>query len=211
MLDPGEKSASLCFSCFSSLEVNEVIFRIPIPYRRRNQEKIFILGAGTRYDSAPAAKVIHALKYEGCYPIAKSLAKLIFRHMERSGLMQLIIREEFIIVPIPLHRRRLMDRGYNQAELIGKELSFLTGMPIANLLVRTRLTKEQAKISDQKERMDNTKDCFSPDRRSNISPKGKKILLIDDVFTTGATMFEATKCLYRSGAQLVIGLAAAKA
>ncbi len=211
LTDPKEKSLSLCLSCFSSLEVNENFFRIPLPYHREKSGGVFILGAGTRYDSPFAAKIIHSLKYEDCFLLAKPLAELIFRHLERSGLARLIEREEFIITSVPLHRRRLIDRGYNQAELIGRELSLLTGLPIADLLLRTRPTMEQAKISDPEERMKNAKGCFSINSKSKSSPSGKRILLVDDVFTTGATMFEAAKCLYRFGARLVVGLAAAKA
>ena len=211
LVDSKEKSLSLCLSCFSSLEINENFFRIPLPYQREKSGGVFILGAGTSYDSPFAAKVIHSLKYEDCFLLAKPLAELIFRHLERSGLARLIGREEFIITPIPLHRRRLIDRGYNQAELIGRELSLRTGLPVADLLLRTRPTMEQAKISDPKERIKNAKGCFSINNKSKSSPLGKKILLVDDVFTTGATMFEAAKCLYRFGARLVVGLAAAKA
>lgn len=98
-----------------------------------------------------------------------------------------------IICPIPLHNQRLSERGYNQAELLCRYLSVTT--PIKHILKRTKHTYAQSELSKQG-RLKNVKDAFSCD----IELSGKRVLIVDDVLTTGATLNEAAKTLKQAGA-----------
>jgi ComF family protein len=103
-----------------------------------------------------------------------------------------------LIIPIPLHYTRLLKRRYNQSALLAKELSKLSGIKTDyGSVVRHKRTKPQVQFSGSA-RHRNVKDAFSVKRPINI--KGKRIILIDDVMTTGSTLSECAKALLSSGA-----------
>jgi ComF family protein len=109
-----------------------------------------------------------------------------------------VLPDTDIIIPVPLHRWRLLRRRYNQAAIIGQALAKETGKTfIADGLIRTRATPTQGHLK-AKERAQNVKKAFSLHPRRNVA--GKKILLIDDVYTTGATVRECVKILIKAGA-----------
>ena len=102
------------------------------------------------------------------------------------------------LVPVPLHFLKRWKRGFNQSEEIAKEVSKLTKIPILKKVKRIRNTKSQTKLS-RKERMLNVKGAF----RVDISLKGKRLAIIDDVITTGATTLELAIMLYKKDAEKV--------
>ncbi len=113
-----------------------------------------------------------------------------------------------LIVPIPLTKKKLSERGYNQTELMAKELRFMLNVPYENVLVKKSDTVEQKSLSAS-QRRENLRGVFT------VSPKaadiaGKRILLIDDVCTTGSTLSEASEVLKEAGAKTVIAAAFAK-
>lgn len=113
-----------------------------------------------------------------------------------------------LIVPIPLHFTRLIKRRYNQSALLAKELSKLTQIPTdMTSVVRHRRTKPQVKFSG-KARVENVKDAFSVKHPQRI--KGRRVVLIDDVFTTGSTFNECAKALLKAGAKSVDYLSLAR-
>lgn len=104
------------------------------------------------------------------------------------------------IVPIPLHKRRKRQRGYNQAGIIAKEIGEQTGLPVLdNLLVRSVYTRPQKELND-KERKNNLKNAFKIGQ-NNVQLE--RILLVDDIFTTGSTMDGAAEVLKEAGASEV--------
>jgi len=113
-----------------------------------------------------------------------------------------------ILVPVPLHRKRLRERGYNQSSLLAKELGSLTKLPVIDdCLVRRRYTPPQARTTTVDERHSNVLDAFAcRDQRL----KGKEALLIDDVSTSGATLNACAAALKASGATTVWGLVLAR-
>ena len=119
------------------------------------------------------------------------LAELIW---ERTDLCN----QEFdFIVPIPLHWTRYAWRWYNQSECMAQVLSEKSGKPIAHILKRIRATAFQAGLS-YVQRVDNLKDAFSLISEDDLQKyKGKKLLLVDDVLTTGTTLYEAGRCLVK--------------
>jgi ComF family protein len=144
------------------------------------------------YDSA-AGEAVRLLKYSGKTIMAKPVANLMIKAMPVFFGME----DYDYIVPVPLHKKRKQKRGYNQAELIGEELSKATGIPIeTHSLVRTFNTPPQVNLP-YKDRQANVKGHFDVIDSSGIA--GKRILLVDDVLTTGATVNESANILLRKG------------
>jgi len=140
----------------------------------------------------PLRSLIHLYKYSGMKPLARTLAAL----MERA----ISIDEHFdAVVPVPLHWRRQWDRGFNQAELLARHIAKRRGIPVLQALRRKRATATQAGLASAGRRR-NVAGAFvlrsTPDERL----KNGKILLIDDVMTTGATASACASALKRGGA-----------
>ncbi|MEO0114038.1 MAG: ComF family protein [candidate division WOR-3 bacterium] len=154
--------------------------------------------------SHPLLPLIHAFKYQG----KKSLAKIFGKAL--TGLINSdpILKQADGLVPIPLHPARLRERGFNQAELLGIEIAKLTGIPLINALRRQRNTKSQTKLAIT-ERISNMQGAFGVQDASVIYQK--KVILIDDVITTGATLASAAKTLFENGVSGVFGLVIARA
>ncbi len=113
-----------------------------------------------------------------------------------------------VLVPVPLHRRRLRERGYNQSSLLARELGKLISLPVEDdYLVRQKHALPQARTSNINERKSNVADAFiCHDHRL----RGRQVLLIDDVSTSGATLDACAAVLKAAGAASVWGLALAR-
>lgn len=111
------------------------------------------------------------------------------------------------LVPVPLHFYRKNWRGFNQAEEIAKEIGKKMNLESEDLLVRSKMTKQQSLSVGKKDREKNVKGVFKVKEGSSV--KGKNILIVDDVFNTGASMKECVQILKRGGAGQVWGLALA--
>ncbi len=114
-----------------------------------------------------------------------------------------------ILVPVPLHRYRENWRGFNQAEVIAKEMA-RGKISVVMALKRIKATSQQANITDKRARIENIKGGFQVEKEKLPELKGKKVILIDDVFTSGATMRECTKELKKAGVKQVWGLVLAR-
>ncbi len=149
----------------------------------------------------PARELIRALKYDGRTSIAGDLAALVAPHVRvavPSGIDA--------VVPVPLHRTRRRERGFNQAELIALSLARLLDLPvIPGALVRARSTRSQARLG-RREREVNVRGAFLGVRALT---RGRRLLLLDDVVTTGATMRAARDALAEADASSVACLAVA--
>lgn len=170
------------------------------------------------YQDLVLKKALWMLKYRGVKQLAKPLAELIqervWKKLETAApdiaLRSQGGRGDWIIVPIPLSWVKLKHRGYNQAELIARHLfnsqdNILWG---GGLLSKIRETRSQVEVKDKEERLANVVGSFKAEKPELI--KGKKIILVDDVFTTGATMSEAKKILMSAGAKKVVGVVVAR-
>ena len=155
-------------------------------------------------------KLIYALKYRfvalAADPLAELLADSISHHP--FPLPDLVI-------PVPLHPRRLRYRGFNQAEVIGRKLItlLLPGSPIpvrTDLLRRVRFTKPQIKTDSKKEREINLSTAFEVSLETAGPLVGKNIWLIDDISTTGSTLDECARTLKSAGAKTVWGVVIAR-
>ena len=135
-----------------------------------------------------------------------------FKHADRLENVPLFARwmyaatqsrlaEVEVIVPVPLHWRRLVQRRYNQASLLAQGLGRLACLPVeVSLLRRVRATASQGEMVSARARLKNVANVFSVSDRYRGLLKGKKVLLVDDVLTTGATTNACSKALLRAGA-----------
>lgn len=149
--------------------------------------------------------LVHRLKYGD----RTDLAPMMARWMWRAG--QEALAQADAIVPVPLHRWRLFSRQYNQSAELGRALAQLSGKPmVSSVLVRIKRTQKQVGLS-AKGRADNVKGAFKVLERRRDAVLGRKLVLIDDVYTTGATVNAASRALKRAGAAEVTVLTFAMA
>lgn len=176
-----------------------------------------------RRRSPPFCTLRAAWSYDG--PIGEVIRALKFRRLDYLGahlareLRELAADEEGgwdLVVPVPLHWLRRWRRGYNQAERVARPLARLLGVPCAELLRRRRATRPQTGLA-REERLANPRGAFA--LRGGLARavrgwrhrlEGRRVLLVDDVVTTGATLRAAAEVLRRAGAREVVALAAAR-
>jgi ComF family protein len=149
------------------------------------------------YDGSLRA-IVHALKYDGRRSLARPLANM----MRRSGEDVLVSAD--VVVPVPLHRSRMRERGFNQA----RDMAHHLGVPLVQALERTRATATQADLPASK-RHANVRGAFRLARR--VSVEGAIVVLVDDVSTTGATLEACATALLDAGAKEVRAITAARA
>jgi len=147
-------------------------------------------------------KAVHELKYKHLKALSFCLAELLAEYLKEHTL------PGEILVPVPLHPRRLRERGYNQSLLISRDLGKLIMMPVLdNCLARVKEVQAQVKTAAVEERWSNVIDAFiCQDDRVN----DKRIILIDDVCTSGATLESCAVALKKQGAISVWGLTIAR-
>lgn len=146
----------------------------------------------------PVNQAIYAFKYQNLRIYGKTFGTEMAEHYENY------LRKKTVdlIVPIPLHRKRKRRRGYNQAQILAKELSVHTGIPMdESVLKRVRETKPQKELDDKGRRI-NIRGAFAVTHPVT----GRRIVLVDDIYTTGSTLDEAAKVLRRAGAEKVFFL-----
>ncbi len=149
-------------------------------------------------------RLIYRFKYESLIKeLSFIFSKLIIAHFRAIGLNKDFFKD-FLIISIPLHIKRKKWRGFNQAEEIAKYISSYLKIPIIKkVLIRIKNTKPQTETENREKRKTNIKNAFKCSNSSSI--KGKNILLIDDIYTSGATMEEAAQTLKRAGAKRIWG------
>jgi ComF family protein len=153
----------------------------------------------------PSQHIAHALKYQDYKSFGVELGKQI------GGLVRDWNVETDIIIPVPLHRIKHRERGYNQSEFIAQGIASIIGKPIiVDAVRRTRNTQTQTKLNLE-ERYKNMKDAFGT--LPGVSKKlyGKTCLLVDDIITTGATTNSCAREILTAGAKCVIAASAALA
>ena len=152
----------------------------------------------------PIRDLIHSFKYNQRTHLRHPLA---FLTLETAREVVTDLAPQ-LIVPVPLHRSRIRQRGFNQAVLLGRTLSLQLNLPLLpGTLIRTRSTEPQINLSATERRV-NVKGAFTVNKPDQIA--GKRILLLDDVMTTGSTMNECARELKNAGAAMVIAATIAR-
>ncbi len=210
------RHGAMCHNCFSKIRwisdpkcskcgypfpanIDRNAKRLLCPDCLVNKSKIDWMRAATVYDDGSKG-IILPFKHAG---------KINFKGMISNsmvGLLKECPHEIDIIVPVPLANARLRQRGYNQSAIIGSEISKMTGIKMdVRTVSRTKWTHDMGHLK-AKERKKNISGAF----RVNKDLKGKNVLLIDDVRTTGATLEELAKVLKKAGVKTVSGLVFAR-
>ena len=205
-----QEEHSFCLDCWSQLVFigEPCCARCGLPFEHDQGGGDALCGAcladPPRFDRARAAvaygeiprKVALKLKYGGRPGVAETMARLMARHLPASG-------EEALLAPVPLHRWRIWKRGYNQAALIALALARRSGAPaLLDLLERTKATPYLRGMGPR-ERAETVRGAFRVSERHRPAIAGRTVILVDDVYTSGATAGACARALKKAGASEV--------
>lgn len=154
----------------------------------------------------PADRLVHALKYDGWAELGREMGRSMARasHLDEEG------RSSYLVVPVPTTSARVRARGYNQAELLARSFAEARRLPLANALERTGGGGTQVALHPS-ERRANVRGVFAARPAHLARLRGARVILIDDVLTTGSTAAAAANELRRAGAKQVVLVAYARA
>jgi ComF family protein len=180
---------AVCDACWTAIEAHPSPFSLPT---------IATAAAVGLYEST-LRDVIHAFKYEGRRSIAPRLSALMLEHGGE------LLHGVDLVVPVALHPRRRRQRGFNQADDLARGL----GLPVSRVLKRVRATRPQVDLPAEKRR-ENVKDAFALRRGALTQLPGRRVVLVDDVATTGATLESCARALRAAGVAEIRALTAAR-
>ncbi|OGY41780.1 MAG: hypothetical protein A2Y82_02820 [Candidatus Buchananbacteria bacterium RBG_13_36_9] len=204
----GREGYYLCKSCREKIEIKKR-FECALCHRESNFGRICpgcqkntslkTIWVVADYNNKILQSLIHGLKYQYLEEISTHLANLVIKYLEDYNIFKQfdITNENSVVVGVPLHKKRLLSRGFNQSDLIAQEIAKYFKMPFVKLIDREKNTQTQIGL-DRQDRQRNVENAFSlSNNYSNY--KNKKIILIDDVVTTGSTLTECAKILQSAG------------
>jgi len=199
----GREGSFLCSVCLPKLErlPNQwcVVCHKPAPYGKTHGDCVSrntVDGSvsALNYKNPEVKRTIETFKYKFIETLSESLVARLAREIKTQGLDEYF--QEFVLIPVPLHKKRFNWRGFNQSELLATSLSATLGIPInQDIIARIKNTKPQTKLTKE-ERKKNLNNAFSLNDESNNG----KFLLVDDVVTSGSTINEMAKALKKAGA-----------
>lgn len=185
----------LCPNCYQ--QINFIPLPLSISLETNYLESVYV----TAHYEGVIKKLIKTYKYKSVKDVGKLLAELIW--------YSTALPKVDLITYVPLNKSKLSKRGFNQTEIIAKELSLLIKLPCIPMLVKVGKYKDQASMESKEERLNNLKDAFVISALFD-KPKGiNSVLLIDDVITTGTTLNEAARIVKECGIKKVYGYAIA--
>ncbi|MBQ4068818.1 MAG: ComF family protein [Lachnospiraceae bacterium] len=181
-----------CLKCGKSVENAEVEFC----YDCTKTEHIYDKGRCLYSHNGQMKKSLYDFKYKNKREYAKAYGEELVNNLK----YEILAWNADVIMPVPLHKSKLRHRGYNQAELIARELSRRLEIPMdSKILKRTRKTRAQKELNDS-DRKKNVKNAFIVDKSI---VKYKKVILVDDIYTTGSTIDSCAKVLKEKGVEKV--------
>jgi len=219
-----ENKIYLCQNCLEKIQINSSLF-CPICKKRlfilkfKNSDKLkisrcyhshqknflYALGAATNYSSPIISRIIEAYKYELLKDLSNLIAALIFLYLEKSSLLDFLLQENFLCLPVPISRRKKYFRGFNQSALLAQKIAQKLNFEFSEeILEQIKPAKDQTKLNFE-ERKENVKGIFKVLEKEKV--KGKNIILFDDVYTSGATLQEIARILKEAGVKKIIGIA----
>ncbi len=205
----------LCEDCFKLIKLNQKT-QCPICGRTfylgktcpKCQRKTRLAGliVACSYNNEILQEAIRAFKFSFVKDLARPLSRLLIGRLEDLDFN--LESSHFFLTFIPLHKRRLHWRGFNQAEALANSLASHYKISVLSLLLRIRSTIPQSLVKDKVKRGKNIKNVFYCQNRELV--KGRKIIIVDDVCTTASTLRECARILSRAGAKEVWGLVLAR-
>ncbi len=199
----------LCSDCQNNLQTSNSGYGPVCPFCRRPDKaagscdkcllndtlRLFSWGL---YDGS-LKDLILEFKFKGAYEIGPFLTRLAALSLDE----RISLRRYDLVIPVPLHSLREKERDFNQSDIIAAELAGILNLETNNrILKRIRATGQQSTLPP-KERWPNVKNAFAVDEDFHCQLHGKVVLLVDDIVTTGATIFEASDALLKAGAARV--------
>ena len=178
-----------------------------------DQENMTDIFACFEYHNPHIKKLLHFLKYYRKQHIGEILGRYVYERLieEIAELQTFSAGNKILLIPAPLSFHRLRERGYNQATIIARGMieADMDGILAleTTIVSKTKDTLPQARIKDRLTRLKNIKNCFAIN--NSIKIRGKTIIVIDDITTTGGTLNEIITLLKESGAKKVVGFAVA--
>lgn len=218
-----EKERGICGNCFSKITIHSTLFcgvcraRLPENKKICHKKSFYLLGAATNYDEI-TKNIIHQFKYQYWTRLKNILEDILKIYLENlqpgpnpfsSKGGSTFGGKKYIIIPIPLYKDREKERGFNQAEILGKIISQILSLPMENkILARIKETQSQAKLKNWELRKENLKGSFEIKNPEKI--RNANIILVDDVYTSGATINEAAKILKENKVKKIIAIVITK-
>ena len=200
----------LCEACIAQLKIKDL--RLMKRYDASEKEFDYLDGVIYGLDYADNPQIQAALKqfkYKFTQDLADYFGDIVAQKVEELSMTR---GKKVILIPVPLHKKRLNYRGFNQAELIANAVSDRVGdrAEVISALIRTRHTSQQAKLH-KKDRQKNLEDAFQVVGNFDDTFKNVVYFLVDDVCTTGSTLENCAKALKDAGLPRVYGLTVARA
>lgn len=192
-------AAPICESCGADMPAGVSENRPDCEWCRPRKFRFDAARAAVRHEG-PARRAVIRFKYHRILALGGPLASLMVRALEQVPVLFEDMRGADVIVPVPLHWRRHAWRGFNQAGILARPVADALDIPVAPSLKRIRNNRPQSRLST-KQRMENVKGIFALDPRFPVD--GKKVILLDDVMTTGSTVNECARVLKKGGAKKV--------
>jgi ComF family protein len=193
-----ESNKLICESCWNSFPIINDNYDLSNEIRSKISGPVYFSNAFSIWEFSPAIQnIIHHLKYQNFKILANRIGILMADRLRKLQLP----KEKTIIIPVPLHKTRMRERGYNQSALLSNVIATETGLPYNDqILERIRYTQSQTKLTAT-ERLKNVQNAFNISLPKEI--ENKIIILVDDVITTGATINECAKELMKAGAEAI--------
>jgi ComF family protein len=224
----GDDNSYICKTCLAAIKIENkficafcyspVITGETCSFCKINHHLDRLLVAAS-YENPLVEKIIKTMKYQFVSTLAKDIAVFMIRYLQIKLSSDFkgfnLNRTSTTVTAVPLHRRRLNWRGFNQAEIIGLKIAEFFGWPfVKDTLRRVRNTKPQVEMPDRQSRIENAKNIFEFNSLKHTNSadlvRGKNFLLIDDVTTTGSTLDACARALKVAGASEVTGFVFAR-
>lgn len=209
----GKYNHFLCFECASAIQkvrtltclyCGKISKSAAVCVNCKKSKNIYFSSAliAANYNSKPVKEIIHNLKYCGLTDLANMCGELV-----KDSLSRIEIYGDYLITYVPLHWKKERKRGYNQSKLIAQYVAKELNIPFCDLLEKTVDTKNQVGLK-KVDRLTNIVGAFKILNKNLVN--GKKVIIIDDVITTGSTLNECAKILKENGAKKIIVAVVAK-
>jgi ComF family protein len=214
-----QEGTYLCNNCFDKISINKdnycTFCKQAIGFNQicqacQSQTKLKNVFVIADYNNTILQDLLHSFKYKLVEGISDNLAMLVKEYLKQNKVFLLnnINDDNTVLVPVPLHKKRFLKRGFNQSYLLAKEIEKHFEIKIIDLLKRKINTSSQVNMTRQ-ERLVNLKDAFDLESAIELD-KNKNIILVDDVITTGSTLNECAYVLNSAGFENIYALVIAQ-